>query len=138
MENVIPSAASLEMFTQDVLVTKEPPETKPIKVSKTITKRPVGHQKKELFKRPVKETAQPVKEVATPAVQPQTVPLPVEKPKKQKRKISEKQLAHLARIRKLAAAKRAENKRLRDEIKKKDPKVQKTKVKKQQLEADVK
>ena len=57
MENVIPSAASLEMLTQDVPVTKEPPQPKPIKVSKTITKRAVGHQKKDLFKIPVKETA---------------------------------------------------------------------------------
>ena len=75
MENVIPSAAFLEIFTQDVPVTKEPPQPKPIKVSKTITKRPVGHQKKDLFRRPAKETPQHVKEVATPAFQPQTVPL---------------------------------------------------------------
>ena len=138
MENVIPSATSLDMFTQDVPVTKEEPVPKPIKVSKTITKRPVGHQKKDLFKRPAKETPQPVKEEPKPEVHPQTVSLPVEKPKKQKRKMSEKQLAHLARIRKLAAAKRAENKRLRDEMKNKDPKVQKTRAKQQQFEADVK
>ena len=138
MENVIPSATSLAMFTQDVPVTKEEPTPKSIKVSKTITKRPVGHQKKDLFKRPSKETPQPVKEVPKPEVQSQTVPVPAEKPKKQKRKMSEKQLAHLARIRKLAAAKRAENKRLRDEMKKKDPKVQKTKAKKQQFETEVK
>ena len=66
MENVIPSAASLEIFT----LPKKPPQPKPIKVSKTITKRPVGHQKKDLFRRPAKETAQSVKDVATPAVQP--------------------------------------------------------------------
>ena len=138
MENVIPSAASLEMFTQDAPVTKETPQPNPIKVSTTIIKRAVGHQKKDLFRRPAKETPQPVKESPKPQVQPETVPLSAEKPKKKKRKMSEKQLAHLARIRKLAAAKRAENKRLRQEMKNKDPKVQKSKAKKEHFEADVK
>lgn len=49
MENVIPSATSLKMFTDDVPVVKEPPKPKTIRVSKNITKRAVGKTKKENY-----------------------------------------------------------------------------------------
>ena len=117
---------------------KEPPKPKAIRVSKNITKRAVGKTKRELFNKTPNERTQIPNDPPKPDNEVKSDPVKVEKPKKQKRKMSEKQLAHLARIRKLASAKRAENKRLRQEMKKKDPKVQKSKAKKQQFEVDVK
>lgn len=100
MENVMPSATSLKMFTEDIPVVKEPPKPKAIRVSKNITKRAVGKTKRELFNKTPNEPTQipnhaqkPVNEVV------KSEPVKVENSKKQKQKMIEKQLAHLARIR---------------------------------------
>ena len=82
MENVIPSATSLKMFTENEPVVKESPKPKTIRVSKNITKRAVGKTKRELFNKTTNEPPQISNHAQKPVNEVKSEPVKVEKPKK--------------------------------------------------------
>ena len=146
--NVIPPETSLDFNAMEKAVQakreqrkaqSQPAPQPTVPIGGGIKKRPVGKKKdffvrRDAHKPPVKPPAS--KPVPIPEPNPTPTPEPAAPKKKPKRKCTPAQLAHLARIRQKANAKRAENKRIKEEMKKKDPNYQYKAARKKQLATD--
>ena len=143
--NVIPPETSLDYDAMEkaVQAKREQRKAQPqptVPMGGGIKKKPVG-KTKDFFVR--RDTQKPPASKPIPIPKPQPAPTPEPTPevpaapkKKPKRKCTPAQLAHLARIRQKANAKRAENKRVKQEMQKKDPNYQYKAARKKQLAED--